>query len=134
MWLDKQAMFSEDQTLVNAATGSTVTSTNVIDVTTLDIGKGEPIEVLMQMTSALTGGTLQVKLITSAYAGLTGSSTLYDSGAVAAATLVAGYQFPIRTLPNITKRYMGLLLINGTAPSTAGAISAGLVRHLQSNT
>jgi hypothetical protein len=139
MWLDKQNMFSEDQSLAGSAS-DTITSTNVIDVTDVKKGEGEPIEVLCQLTTAVTPSitttatsTLQMKLITSAFEGLTGSTTLYDTGALSYTEWDAAGDGPkIRVLPNDAKQYLGWLYIIGAGMDiTAGAVSSGLVRHLQ---
>lgn len=139
MWLDKQNMFSEDQSLIGSAS-DIITSTNVIDLTDANKGEGEPLELLCQLTTAITPSitttatsTLQVKLITSAYEGLTGSTTLFDSGALSYTEWdVAGDGAKIRVLPNSAKQYLGWTYTIGAGMDiTAGAIFAAIVRHLQ---
>jgi hypothetical protein len=61
--------------------------------------------------------------------------TLFTTGALAAATLIAGYRFRAPTdwsVPLGRQRYMGILYTVTTTNVTAGALTAGLVIDLQS--
>lgn len=133
MWLDKEQMFSEAQDI--SQTAATYNSTNVIDLGGPYKGEGEPIEVLIQIIAALVGSssTLQVILQTDSDVAFGSPKTLWDSGAIAEATLVAGYKFPLRVLPNGSERYLRITYTIGTATTTAGTITAGLTRHIPSN-
>jgi hypothetical protein len=133
MWLDKENMFSEEQDI--SQTAAAYNSTNVIDLGGPKKGEGEPIEVLIQIIAALVGtsSTLQVKILTDDNVGFASAKTLYDSGAIAEATLVAGYKFPIRTLPFGSERFLKITYTIGTATTTAGTVTAGLVRHIPTN-
>lgn len=136
MWRDKQNMFSEKQTLINAVTASSILSTNVIDLGDPKKGEGEPIEVLAQMTTSLASAgaaTYQFVLKTSAAENMGTPTTLFDSGALALATLVAGYQLAIRVLPNDALQYLQWTYIQAGAVSTAGAFESGLIRNIPTN-
>ncbi len=134
MWLDKELMFSEAQDI--SQTAGTYVSTNVIDLGGANKGEGEPIEVLAQIIEALTSAgsaTLQIKLDTDDNAGFSSAKNLYDSGALAKGTFIAGYQALIRVLPNACERYLRMSYIVAVATTTAGKITSGLVRHLPTN-
>ena len=136
MWLEgpKSGMWSDDQSV--AATASTVTSTNVLDLGNAFMGEGEPKDILIQMTTALVGATatLQVKLISDSAADFSvAPQTDWDSGAIAVGTCAAGYKFKLSSLPPGMKQYAKLTYTIGTATTTAGAITAGLVGEQNSN-
>ena len=143
MWLDKQLMFSEDQSLVGSASDVT-TSTNVVDVGDAKKGEGNPIEVYAKMTTAITPditttatSTLRAQLLTAAGAALnTGAVTLFDTGALAYTAWDAIGDGPtIRVLPDDAKRYLGWKFTIGAGMDiTAGAFSSGLVLGQQTNT
>lgn len=141
--MDKQLILSDSQSLIAAA--GTFNSTNVIDLwngktspeagplgtPTWDPAEGQPLEVLIQIVetflAAAGAATLQVKIINADAADLTGNPiTVFDSGAIAKATLVAGYRFAIRAIPIglITRRYLGLTITIATNPGTAGKLLA----------
>lgn len=135
MILDKQNLFSDDQ-----AVTATARSTNVIDTgAAKDIGPGEPVEVLVQVTedfvSGATDGTLVVALMTDVDAVIgTGGVVLHQSAAIAEADLVAGYKFSFSAVPNGAKRFLDLLLtVAGTGNFTAGKLTAGLLFDKQAN-
>jgi hypothetical protein len=140
MILDKQNMFSEAQAVT--ALGNTL-STNTIDLGVAgtpvvgglitDVGRGGNVEVVAQVVTAFTSGgaaTLQVQLVMADDAALTSNLTVLDeTAAIALASLVAGYQFRMGTIPGgVTKRYLGIRYIVGTAVMTAGAVTAGLAK------
>lgn len=146
MYLDLQTLFSDNQTLAFAA--GSANSTNVIDLGTVgtiplggspiyDIGRGEPVEVIVQITADVTSAgsaTVQFKLVSSAAADLSTPTVHYDSGAIAKATLVAGYYVPIRVIPQgVALRYLGLIYTVATATTTAGTVTAGILLDRSSN-
>lgn len=98
-----------------------------------DISQGNEIFPFAYLDEAMTSGgaaTLQMLLVSADDAGLvTNPVTVWDSGAIALATLVAGYQF---AAPHFKygdcagKRYVGWKAVIGTATGTAGAVTAGL--------
>lgn len=158
MMFDKQAMFSFKQTIV-ANAGTTIRSTSTIDLGSpgkialppllgtepsaeIDIGKGEEVQCLLMVNETVTGaggGTVQV--ILSQGTGVDGNGdinagevTLFDSGAIAFATLVAGYQFKFRSFFAPTKlRYLQARYVIATQNSTAGKVTCGIVDQRQTN-
>jgi hypothetical protein len=95
MYIDKQNLLSEDQAIT-----TTARSTNVINLGAAGIGPGEPIEVLCQVTTTFAGGTsIVAALMTDSDATISsGGVVLVQTAAIAAASLVAGYQFRLSTL------------------------------------
>lgn len=142
MIFSAQQLFSNDQVVT-----ATAISTNVIDIGVRgtpydaaaalhgDIGKGAKIPLLIQVTTTFaTLTSLTFTIETSANADLSSSTVLYSSGAVAAASLVRGYQLPVDVLPKgATGRYLGIRYTVGGSNATAGAITAGIVMGVQSN-
>jgi len=142
MIFSAQQLFSDDQAITASAD-----STNVIDlgvpgtpfdaVTTLnqDIGRGNPIPILAQVTTAMTAAgaaTLVINISTGATTAL--GTTIASVGPIAVADLVAGYQAAIQVLPNkITERYLGIQYVVATGPMTAGNITAGITMGNQTN-
>lgn len=154
MMFDAQNCFSWKQ----AITTGTTRSTNVIDLGSpgtiylpplkgtnptaeIDIGKGEPLELLIMVNETFTSlGAATLQAILSQGTGTDGTDinagevTLFDSGAIAVATLVAGYQFKFRTFFPPTKlRYLQMRYVVAVADMTAGKISAGIVDQRQTN-
>lgn len=146
MLLDKQLMFSEAQALTS--TGNTL-STNTIDLgltgspaiggTILyDIGRGSPVLIIAQVVTTFTSGgagTLAVQFVQADNAALsTNLEVLQATDAIALATLTAGYTFRLSAVPSgVSKRYIGLRYVIGTAAMTAGAVTAGLALDRTSN-
>ena len=135
MILDKQNLLSEDQAIT-----ATARSTNVIDLGALGISKGDAdVEVFVQVTtafdSAADDGTLVVALMTDSDATIgTGGVVLYQTAAIAEATLVAGYQFSLGKIPVNALRYIDLnYTVDGTGNFTAGKVTAGLILDRQTN-
>ena len=135
-------LFSNDQAITASAD-----STNVIDLGAAgtpfgaaaalnrDVGKGNPIPLLVQVTEAMTAAgaaTLVVNISTGATSAL--GTTIASVGPIAKADLVAGYQIPIQVLPNdITERYLGIEYVVATGPMTAGTVTAGITMGNQTN-
>lgn len=127
-----------------AATGQTVTGTgNVLSTNTLDllvardIGKGEPMDIEVDVTVAAAGGTtVQIQVIQADDAALTTNlNVLSQTDAIATATLTAGKRIPLRVPrvdPNVARRYLGLrYVLVGTY--TAGAYFAAIVNKAPDN-
>lgn len=145
MLLDTQTLFSDQQNLAQAA--GNYLSTNTIDLGAVgtpvlggtlasDIGRGDSPEVMAQVTTTFTSGgagTLVVQLVMADDAALTSNLTIVSqTDTLALATLVAGYQFRFgRVPPGISKRYLGLRYVIGTATMTAGKVTAGLALDRQ---
>lgn len=141
MWLDKQLMFSEDQAVTGTASAK-ITSTNVIDVGDAKKGEGNPLEIFCDVNTAIAfnivttaTSTFRARLLTSAFEGMTGSTTLEDTGALAYTEWDAVGDGPgWRVLPDNAKQYLALRFDIGAGGwITAGKISAGIVLGKQSN-
>jgi hypothetical protein len=145
--LDKQNMLSIGQALTTA--GTPVLSTNTIDLGVAgtmpqggspirDIGRGTEIDILVQVDTTFTSAgaaTLFVELVMADDAALTSNLVvLQQTGVIALATLVAGYQFRLRGIPQgVSKRFLGLRYNPTAFDFTAGKITAGIVDARQSN-
>lgn len=121
MIFDKENLFSEDQAIT-----VTANSTNVIDLGLTEMGEGEPIQIIVQVTTAFAGGTnMVVTLTTDDNAAMASETTLLASGTIITATLVQGYRFKFSVLPEDCERYLRLTFtVTGTM--SAGAVFAGL--------
>lgn len=132
MIMDKENLFSDDQAIT-----VTADSTNVINLGVDNIGKGEPIEILCQVTEAFAAAgaaTLQAQLETDDNAAMSSSTVVWDSGAIGKASLVVGYEFTITFVPKAgMEQYAGLVFTVATGPMTAGKITAGLIKDRQNN-
>ncbi len=142
MIFSAQQLFSDDQAITASAD-----STNVIDLGVAgtpygaaaalndDIGKGAPVPLLVQVTTAMTAvgaATLVVNISTGATAAL--GTTIAASAVIPVADLVAGYQIPIQFLPNkIAERYLGIEYVVVNGPMTAGNVTAGITMGNQTN-
>lgn len=134
-----QQLFSNDQAITASADSTNVIDTGVrgtpFDAAAAlngDIGKGNPVCVLIQVTEDFNNLTsLEIKISTGAATTL---GTTVISKTVLLADLVAGYQFPVQFLPHeITERYLGIeYVVTGTAPTT-GKITAGITLGNQTN-
>jgi hypothetical protein len=146
MFIDKELQFA-DGTWAPTATGDNI-STNVLDTSPLggvptanggrDLGQGENLWLVITVKTAVTSGgaaTVDFRLRTDSAASLVSAPVdLVSSGAIAKATLVAGYQVKLK-LPSATyKKYIGVNANIGTAVLTAGAFEAEIVKDLQANT
>lgn len=100
-----------------------------------DLGKGEQIQLHIQVVEDFVGGTsVQVELITADNADLDENPvTLATTAEIPVAQLKAGYVFNIDRIPlGATKQFIGLnYVVDGTP--TAGAIDAGIVADRQTS-
>lgn len=121
MIFDKENLMSEDQALT-----TTAVSENVIDLGLTEMGEGEPIEIIVQVTADLaTGTSVQIDLETDDNASFSSAVVLQASGVIATASLKAGYRFTFSILPQDAERYIRLnYVIIGTFD--AGTVTAGL--------
>lgn len=138
MIMDKFNTFLDNAALSTSGTGLAL----IGDV--IDLGAGSrPLNdvtgiflVIIVRTSVTSGGaaTVEFQLVSDAQAAIAvdGSATVHwKSGAIAKATLVAGYEVAIVPLPKgapVYERYLGLLQNVATAALTAGAITAALTQ------
>ena len=143
MILDKQNLFSDKQSLTAT---SPILSTNTIDLGATgvspilgqlparDVGQGEPLDLLVQVVTAAAGGTSVVAAVIQADDAALSSNVevLAQSGVIALASLVAGYQFKVPFIPNgVTKRYLGVRYTT-VGTFTAGQVTSGIVADRQS--
>ena len=115
------------------ATGTVIGGSSALD---RDIGKGTPLEILIQWTvAAVSGGasTVTVDLETDDNSAFSSATVLATTGAIAKATLVAGYQMKIHYMPRGAERYIRLNYTVATADLTAGKVTAGFVAGVQTN-
>lgn len=141
MILSAEQLFSDDQ-----AVTATAISENVIDLGAAgtpydaaaalnqDVGKGTPIPILVQVTTAfatLTSLTITVEV--SAAAGLTSPQVLATE-TILVADLVAGKQMSMQVLPkDADLRYLGIRYTVNGSNATAGNITAGVSMGNQTN-
>ena len=142
MILDAQSLLSDDQAIT-----ATAVSTNVIDfgatgtpvggaaALTRDIGAGMPVPLLVQVTedfNTLTSLTITVEV--SAAENFASARTVASTGAVPLASLTAGYQAALATVPlTANERYLRVsYTVAGTNPTT-GKVTAGLTTGIQTN-
>lgn len=140
MILSAQQLFSDDQAIT-----ATALSTNVIDLGVRgtpnraaaaligDVGKGNPIPILIQVTADFaTLTSLTITLETGAVAGTLG--TVLATESILVADLKAGKQTFMQVLPNgVTGRYLGVRYTVVGTNATAGTITAGISMGNQTN-
>lgn len=126
MYMDRQNLFSSAQAVT---TGSTA-STDIIDLgSTRDIGSGETLEVIVVIDTTFTSGgsgTLDFKLQTDTASNFGSAVTLQSTGAIAVASLVAGYAVARWKIPRGVLRYLRMQYVVATADMTAGTITSGI--------
>lgn len=118
---------------VGTALTATRASTNVIDLRGFaDSAIGCPLYVYVQVNTALTSGgssTLTVAIQTDDNSSFSSATTLFTTGSIAKASLVAGYRILSVALPEGCERYIRLNYTVGTADFTAGTITAELIPY-----
>jgi hypothetical protein len=102
-----------------------------------DLGKGTPLELMLQVTKTATSAgaaVLQVIIETDDNTSFSSATAVYTSATIALATLVAGYQLPIRFLPlGVSEKYYRARYVVTVADFTVLEISCGVVDALQTN-
>ncbi len=128
MYLDKQLMFSEGQTIT-----STAASTNIVDLGAGDAGISSlDLLVLVDQTFTAAGAAvLSVSLQTAANTAFANLVTLLTVPSQTLAALTKGKEICKLKLPGGCQRYLRLYYSVGTGPMTAGKISAGLLLDRQ---
>jgi hypothetical protein len=128
-----QSMFSNQQAITATARsanvynlGATGTPAGTSTALNRDEGKGHKIPIIIQVTETFaTLTSLKVAVQVDDNAAFTSATTVLETEAIAAATLVAGYQFNIDALPLKTnEQYLSLLYTVAGSNATAGKISA----------
>ena len=112
----------------------TARSTNTIDLGANGAGKGNPVKLLIQVVETFTAdgaATLNVDLCTDEDSDCSDGTVLVSSGAIAKASLVAGYEFTLECLPKLAQQFIDLNLTVATGPMTAGKLRAGIVMDKQ---
>lgn len=101
-----------------------------------DIGVGKEVDVSVIVTETFNNLTsMNVSVQTDDNSGFSSPTTVYKSGEILLASLVAGFQFKCPAVfgNGVNERYVRLFYdITGTAPTT-GKITAGVVSARQSN-
>lgn len=142
MILNKNLVFSEKQAITATAISTNVlqflpTGTVPYDAAaiTRNLGRGTYIPLLLQVTTTFaTLTSLTITLETADNAALSsGAVVLATTGAIPAASLVAGFRIPSPTvLPDATlKTYLGVRYTVGGSNATAGTITAALATEVQ---
>lgn len=148
MIIDNELLFA-DGTWAPTATGDNI-SPNVHDTSPVsgigtggtntgrDFGQGEELWFRVLVTQTVTSGgaaTVDFRFRTDSAASLVSSPVdLVASGAIAKATLVAGYTFNVRLPSASYKRYIGANANIGTAVLTAGKFHVAITKNIQGNT
>lgn len=138
MILDERNEFA-DATALNTGAAASYLVGDVIDLESigLDLGTGADLWFVIQIDTAATSGgaaTGQFHLASDAQAAIAvdGTATYhFSTGAIAVATLIAGYQVCAVKIPAGTyERYLGVLQTTAVAAFTAGKINAFLTPTL----
>lgn len=157
MLMDLQNLFSDKQAITSAGSHLSTNSlvrkpTNpsgyVAGATTYaypegasptdDLGRGEPVPIVVQVVEDFAGGTdVTAQLVASDTVDSSGQlsgtvEVIMSTAAIPTATLKAGYHFRLGYIPpGVDKKYVALRYVS-TGTYTAGKISAGIVmdKHL----
>jgi hypothetical protein len=134
MIYDANLLFSNAQNVFSA--GSTVTSTNVIDLLRLgqDPGVGDDLYIMITVTTAFAGGTsVAFNLVTDDNAGMASVALVATLVSLTIAQLALNTEWPIR-FPIVQavpmERYLAINYVS-TGTTTAGAVTAGIVHDVQ---
>lgn len=138
MILDLQNLFSALQAIT-----ATANSSNVIDTmpsgtnAVTGIGSGEDISLFATMITGAAGpvgATLTVTVVTADDAALTVNATTLDTtGALSLSAMSANTRIIGKRLPHGQyRRYLGLVYTVSGGPLTAGNVTAGLVKEIDS--
>ena len=133
MIVDKDLEMSLEQAAFD--TNDTVKSTYSIDLGATSTLHEEPLAIRAIVSTAFASGT-SIQLVLKTDGALTGDNlasgnTVWSGPAIAVATAVKGYQFVTPNLKGLPlERYIQLEYLNA-GNNDAGAITAGLVKDLQ---
>lgn len=128
---DKASELSSAQD-IGQNTGTYV-STNYLDTEIAggDAAVGEPVEFCFEIDEAVTSGTsstVAFQLFTDDSSAFGSEVEVFDSGALAHTVLVKGYRINVK-LPYGLKRYLRAKYVVGGATTTAGTVTAGIVKQ-----
>jgi len=101
-----------------------------------DMGEGEPLYIVFTVTEAFVGvgATVAINCVVSAATALTTPTTVGSIAATGVASLTLGTQFVVRINPLVASlglRYLGVIYTIATATTTAGAMTAYVVKDFQ---
>lgn len=130
MFIDKNLMFHDDQAVTTATEykGSSIALSTADEM--LREGRGEPLEVLIQITATFASGTsVAFALITAPEASLATDETHYTTPAIVTAELVAGkkIRLPLAMVSADTASYFGVMATS-VGVHNAGTFSAWVQR------
>lgn len=141
MILDTQLVFSENQAITATALSENILRLQETGIVygegaqiTRNLGAGNEVPLMIQATEDFNNLTsLTITVETSDNEDMTSSTVLVSTGAIALADLKAGWQSPVRWLPDAPlKDYLAIrYTVTGTAP-TAGRVSAALATEVGS--
>jgi len=124
---DKELLCSEKQ----AITGTAVSTDSILMTGNLGADRTRNLRAIAQIETAISGGTgtsLTAELISADNAALTTNVTsLYSSGAVLSAALLAGVRLIDIPMPKVSQAYLGFRYTRATGDFALGNITAGLV-------
>tara|TARA_B100001013_G_C24619421_1_gene446590 strand:- start:1505 stop:1948 length:444 start_codon:yes stop_codon:yes gene_type:complete len=130
MIIDDRLEFCDNVTLTTG-TGTSLQGDVVNIESSRDIGMGQPLYLVIQLTAAVTSGgaaTVNFRLASDAAAAIATDGTETDhmsTGAIGKADLTLGKRFVLPlAMGNSYEQYVGLLITTATAALTAGAIDA----------
>jgi hypothetical protein len=148
MILDMYSLMSDDQDLSQVAgtyysdvlntlgDAGYSTSNDAPNGVGKDIGKGQLVDLLVQVSETFTSGgaaTLDVTLETATDEAFSSPVTLLTGGQFALADLVAGAYLLPQTMPYGGLQWLRVKYVIGTATTTAGTVTAGIITGHQSN-
>lgn len=130
MLIDTRSTFAWEEDFFGAAGSAKIGEAMDLTAHPTDMGEGYPLYLVVQISTAMTGGTsVAFNLVTADNAALSsGDEVLLSSAVIAQASATAGTLALVVPLPKAEyKRYLGVTATRlGT--STAGAVSAFLVQ------
>lgn len=142
MLLDAFAIFSDAQAITASAASSNVmdlaapgTPVGWTQAIRREIGPGEPIPLVIRVVTAFaTLTSLAVKIEADNDEAFGSATTVASSPSIAAASLVAGYRFPLNWIPTgVYERYLRIYYAVTGSNATAGAIDAFIPSSVQDN-
>lgn len=135
MILDRFNRFSDEQDLGSLAVGS-VASTDVVDLGAAGDAIGKEMYLLVRVKEAFTSAgsaTVNFILQTDALAAFGSPKVLWQSGALAKATLVDDYRVALIRIPQGCEAVLRMYYTAAVADLTAGKVDAHLVAGPQEN-